>query len=379
MTTDPVALTVELIRCPSVTPEEGGAITLLEARLRDAGFATTRCDREGVANLYARWGTGGPVLGFNGHTDVVPPGNLAAWKHDPFAGVIEHGTLFGRGAADMKSGVAAFVAAAIDFVRDTPPAGSVAILITGDEEGGAQHGTRAILDWMETAGERLDHCLVGEPTCPERMGEAIKIGRRGSLNAAIRAYGVQGHSAYPERARNPLTGLVRLLDRLATRNLDRGTAHFGPSTLAITSIDTGNTASNVIPAEAQAMVNVRFNDAHSGQSLCDWIETEADRAAAECGVGIAARFQLSGESFVTEPGPFTDLVIAAVHAETGLRPKPSTTGGTSDARFVKDHCPVVEVGLVGSTMHQVDERVEVVHIEALKRIYLGILGAYFAG
>jgi len=377
MTTDPVALTVALIRCPSVTPEEGGAIVLLAERLAAAGFVTTRCDREGVANLYARWGTGTPVLGFNGHTDVVPPGDVAKWKHDPFAGVIEAGTIHGRGAADMKSGVAAFVAAAIDFVTETPPAGSVAILITGDEEGGAQHGTRAILDWMESAGERLDHCLVGEPTCPERMGEAIKIGRRGSLNAVIRAYGVQGHSAYPERARNPLTGLVRLLDRLAARELDRGTAHFGPSTLAITSIDTGNPASNVIPAEAQAMVNIRFNDAHTGQSLCDWIETEADRAAAECGVGIAARFQLSGESFVTEPGPFTDLVQAAVESETGIRPAFSTTGGTSDARFVKDHCPVVEVGLVGPTMHQVDERVEIVHVEALKRIYRRILETYF--
>ncbi len=352
MTTDPVALTVALIRCPSVTPEEGGAIVMLEERLAAAGFATTRCDREGVANLYARWGRGTPVLGFNGHTDVVPPGDVAKWKHDPFAGVIEAGTIHGRGAADMKSGVAAFVAAAIDFVTATPPSGSVAILITGDEEGGAQHGTRAILDWMETAGERLDHCLVGEPTCPERMGEAIKIGRRGSLNAVIRAYGVQGE-------------------------LDRGTAHFGPSTLAITSIDTGNTASNVIPAEAQAMVNIRFNDAHSGQALCEWIETEADRAAAEFGVGIATRFQLSGESFVTEPGPFTDLVQAAVEAETGLRPRFSTTGGTSDARFVKDHCPVVEVGLVGPTMHQVDERVEVVHVEALKRIYRRILESYF--
>jgi succinyl-diaminopimelate desuccinylase len=377
MTTDPVALTVALIRCPSVTPEEGGAIVMLEERLAAAGFATTRCDREGVANLYARWGRGTPVLGFNGHTDVVPPGDVAKWQHNPFAGVIEAGTIHGRGAADMKSGVAAFVAAAIDFVTATPPSGSVAILITGDEEGGAQHGTRAILDWMETAGERLDHCLVGEPTCPERMGDAIKIGRRGSLNAVIRAYGVQGHSAYPERARNPLTGLVRLLDRLAARELDRGTAHFGPSTLAITSIDTGNTASNVIPAEAQAMVNIRFNDAHSGQALCEWIETEADRAAAEFGVGIATRFQLSGESFVTEPGPFTDLVQAAVEAETGLRPRFSTTGGTSDARFVKDHSPVVEVGLVGPTMHQVDERVEVVHVEALKRIYRRILESYF--
>jgi len=376
--TDPVALTADLVRCPSVTPEEGGAIALVERLLGDAGFRTTRCDRGGVANLYARWGDQGPVLGFNGHTDVVPPGDPAHWRHPPFAGVVENGAVHGRGAADMKSGVAAFVAAAIDFVRETPPRGSIALLITGDEEGDATDGTTAILDWMDAAGERLDHCLVGEPTSVERIGDTMKIGRRGSLTALIRAYGVQGHTAYPDRARNPLPALVRLLDRLASRRLDAGTTHFDPSTLAITSIDVGNPASNVIPAEARATVNIRFNDAHTAQSLSAWIEGETDEIAAQFRVGVAARFQVSGESFVTEPGPFVDLVARAIAAETGHAPGLSTSGGTSDARFVKDHCPVVEVGLPGPTMHQVDERVAVADIEALKRIYGRILADYFA-
>ncbi len=376
--TDPVALTADLIRCASVTPADAGAIALLQAKLAAAGFRTTRCDRGGIANLYARWGTAGPVLGFNGHTDVVPPGDVARWRHPPFGGVVADGAIHGRGAADMKSGIAAFVAAAIDFVAATPPAGSIALLITGDEEAEAVDGTVAILDWMAGAGERLDHCLVGEPTSAERTGDAIKIGRRGSLTARLTAYGAQGHAAYPEKAKNPLPALVRLLDRLAAFRLDGGTAHFGPSTLALTTIDVGNPASNVIPAEARATLNIRFNDAHSGQSLCDWIETEADRAAAEFKIGIAARFEISGESFVTEPGPFTDLVARAVAAETGTTPALSTAGGTSDARFVKQHCPVVEVGLLGPTMHQVDEHVATADVETLRRIYTRILGDYFA-
>ena len=376
--TDPVDLTAALVRCPSVTPEEGGALALLQPMLAAAGFRTARPDRGGVANLFARWGSAGPVLGFNGHTDVVPPGDPAAWRHAPFAAVVEDGRLYGRGAADMKSGVAAFVAAAIDFVAATPPRGSIVVTVTGDEEGAGHDGTAAILDWMAAEGERMDHCLVGEPTCPARMGEVVKIGRRGSLTARLTAYGVQGHSAYPERAKNPLPALVRLLDRLASRQLDTGTNHFGPSTLAITTIDVGNPASNVIPAEARATVNIRFNDTHTGRSLGDWIEEEADRAAAAFGVGIAARFEISGESFLTEPGPFTDLVVGAVAAETGTAPELSTSGGTSDARFIKAHCPVVEFGLVGATMHQVNEHVEVAHIRQLKAIYTRILADYFA-
>ena len=299
--TDPVELTAALIRCPSVTPEEGGAIALLEVRLAAAGFRTERVDRNGIANLFARWGDAGPALGFNGHTDVVPPGELAAWKHDPFGAVVEDGRIYGRGAADMKSGVAAFVAAAIDFVAASPPEGSIVLTITGDEEGDGVDGTAAILDWMRVNGERMDHCIVGEPTCPGRMGEMIKIGRRGSLTANLTAYGVQGHAAYPDRARNPLPALVRLLDRLASRRLDGGTKHFGASTLAITTIDTGNPASNVIPAEARATVNVRFNDVHSGTSLSDWIEEEADRAATEFKIGIAARFQILGGELPDRP------------------------------------------------------------------------------
>ena len=377
--TDPVDLAAALVRCPSVTPAAGEAIDLVAHVLAGAGFRTVRTDRNGIPNLFARWGTGGPVLGFNGHVDVVPVGNPATWRHDPFGGEIDEGRLWGRGAADMKSGVAAWVAAAADFVRDTPPAGSLIITVTGDEEADGVDGTAAILDWMAANGERMDHCLVGEPTCPERMGDTMKIGRRGSLTASLTAYGKQGHAAYPERARNPLPGLVRLLDRLASRTLDKGTGHFGPSTLAITTVDVGNPASNVIPAEARATVNIRFNDAHSGASLSTWIEDEADRAAAEFGIGIGARFQISGESFLTEPGRFTALVRDAVAAETGITPEYSTTGGTSDARFVKDHCPVVEFGLVGTTMHQSDENVEVAHVTQLKAIYGRILAAYFAG
>lgn len=376
--TDPVDLTAALVRCQTVTPAEGGALEMLGRMLAAAGFRVDRADRNGTPNLVARWGSAGPVLGFNGHTDVVPTGDPAAWRHDPFGGEIAQGRLWGRGSADMKSGVAAFVAAAIDFVAATPPEGSLLITVTGDEEGAGSDGTRAILDWLQAHGERMDHCLVGEPTCPTRMGEMMKIGRRGSMTATITAYGKQGHTAYPERAQNPLPGLVRLLDRLASRTLDRGTAHFGPSTLAITTIDVGNPASNVIPAEARARVNIRFNDAHSAQSLSDWIEEEADVAAKQAGIGIATRFEISGESFVTEPGPFVELIARAVEAETGLRPELSTSGGTSDARFIKDHCPVVEFGLVGATMHQVDEHVDVAHIGQLKAIYGRILGDYFA-
>ncbi|TPE48844.1 succinyl-diaminopimelate desuccinylase [Amaricoccus solimangrovi] len=377
--TDPVALTAALIRCPSVTPEDAGALEHVAALLRDAGFRVAWIERGGIRNLHARWGDAGPVLGFNGHTDVVPPGEAHAWRHPPFAAEEEGGYLYGRGACDMKSGVAAFVAAAIDFVTETPPEGSVVVMLTGDEEGESIDGTRAILDWMAEKGERIDHCLVGEPTCPEEMGEMMKIGRRGSMTAFLTAYGTQGHSAYPDRARNPLPALVHLLDRLARHRLDAGTRHFDPSTLAITSVDTGNRATNVIPGEARAVVNLRFNDAHSSGSLSAWIEEEADRIAKQFGVGIAARFQISGESFLTPPGPFSDLVARAVEAETGRRPEASTSGGTSDARFIKDICPVVEFGLVGQTMHKVDERVAVAHVRTLAAVYRRILDDYFSG
>ena len=376
---DPVRLTADLIRCPSVTPEEGGALRLLETVLSEAGFACSRVDRGGVANLFARWGAKGAPrsFGFNGHTDVVPVGDAAAWSVPPFGGVEKDGMLWGRGATDMKSGVAAFAAAAVDFVRDTPPDGAVILAITGDEEGEATDGTRALLDWMDIEGERMTACLVGEPTCPERMGEMIKIGRRGSLTAHVTLTGVQGHSAYPHRAKNPLPAMARLMDRLASHRLDAGTAHFDPSTLAIVTIDTGNPASNVIPAACRATVNIRLNDAHDSASLTRWMQDALDRAAAEFGIEGKLAVRVSGESFLTPPGPLSDLVARAVEAETGVVPVLSTSGGTSDARFVKDHCPVVEFGLVGQTMHQVDERVEIAHIHQLKSIYTRILRDYF--
>ena len=377
---DPVALTADLIRCQSVTPDEGGALVLLEGLLASAGFDCHRADRGGVSNLFARWGAKGAArsFGFNGHTDVVPVGDAAAWSRDPFGGAIEGGILWGRGATDMKSGVAAFAAAAVDFVRTTPPDGAVILTITGDEEGPGRDGTRAILDWMVKHGEAMSVCLVGEPTCPETMGEMMKIGRRGSMTAYVEATGVQGHSAYPHRAKNPLHALVDWLARLTAKPLDDGTAHFDPSTLAITGIDCANTANNVIPARARAMVNIRFNDAHSSASLIDWLQAEAGAVTAATGVTFAFDMQVSGESFLTPPGPFVDLVAGAVKAETGVVPVLSTSGGTSDARFVKDHCPVVEFGLVGRTMHQVDECVEVAQIEQLKAVYARILKDYFA-
>jgi len=377
---DPVDLTARLIRCPSVTPNEGGAISLLSEVLTEAGFTCSRADRDGISNLFARWGKRGAnrAFGFNGHTDVVPVGDAAAWKHDPFGAEIEGGFMYGRGACDMKSGVAAFVAAAVDFVRETPPDGAVIITITGDEEDEGKDGTVAILDWMAFNGERMTHCLVGEPTCPNEMGDMMKIGRRGSLTAQITATGVQGHSAYPHRARNPLTALVKLLARIDAEPLDRGTPHFDPSTLAITTIDCGNPASNVIPARATAAVNIRFNDMHSGSTLSAWLRSEAEAVAEATSVEIGLKISVSGESFLTPPGEFSALIARAVEAETGRKPVASTSGGTSDARFVKDHCPVVEFGLVGKTMHQVDERVEIAHITQLKAVYSRILRDYFA-
>lgn len=378
--TDPVALTAALIRCPSVTPEEGGTLVLLQGLLSDAGFECHRVDRGGVANLFARWGHRGAnrSFGFNGHVDVVPVGDLGAWTQDPFGAAVVDGWMYGRGATDMKSGVAAFAAAAVDFVRDTPPDGAVILTITGDEEGPSVDGTVALLDWMTTQGEKMSHCLVGEPTCPNTLGDMMKIGRRGSMTVWFTAQGVQGHSAYPHRAKNPMSALVKLLTRLEATPLDHGTDHFDASTLAITTIDCGNPATNVIPSKGSATVNIRFNDAHSGESLTDWLTAHARAVETETGVKIGLRVSVSGESFVTAPGTFTALVAEAVQAETGITPEPSTSGGTSDARFVKNHCPVVEFGLVGKTMHQIDERVEVAQIVKLKAIYSRILRSYFA-
>ncbi|EBA05909.1 succinyl-diaminopimelate desuccinylase [Sagittula stellata] len=378
--TDPVDLTARLVRCPSVTPEEGGALVLLQDMLSDAGFECTRVDRGGISNLFARWGAKGAAktFGFNGHTDVVPIGRREDWQHDPFGAEIDGGMMYGRGTTDMKSGVAAFAAAAMDFVTATPPDGAVVLAITGDEEGDSVDGTTALLDWMEAEGEKMSVCLVGEPTCPDHMGQMIKIGRRGSMSAWFTVEGKQGHSAYPHRALNPLPAMARLMDRLASHELDSGTDHFDPSTLAVVTIDTGNPATNVIPAKCSACVNIRFNDAHSGASLSEWLRAQAAEVDAAFGTTTDLKIKISGESFLTPPGYLSDLVANAVEAETGVKPEYSTTGGTSDARFVKNHCPVVEFGLVGQTMHAVDERVSVEQIGQLKAIYTRILQDYFA-
>lgn len=378
--TDPVKLTADLVRCASVTPVEGGALTVLSDILSAAGFECHHVDRGEVSNLFARWGSKGNkrVFGFNGHTDVVPVGDVNAWTCDPFGAEIRDGYLWGRGSTDMKSGVAAFAAAAIDFVQNTPPDGAIVLAITGDEEADAIDGTVALLDWMNDNREVMSVCLVGEPTCPENMGDAIKIGRRGSMTGYFTARGVQGHSAYPQNAKNPVTALVRLMDRLASHVLDDGTEHFDASTLAITTFDTGNVATNVIPAHCKATVNIRFNDAHSSEALIAWLTSEMEKVATETGVEINLKTKVSGESFLTPPGALSDLVANSVEKITGRRPELSTSGGTSDARFVKNHCPVVEFGLVGKTMHQVDERVDVAQIVQLKEIYSRILRDYFA-
>jgi succinyl-diaminopimelate desuccinylase len=379
MTTDAALLTARLIQCPSVTPEEAGALVLLADLLEQAGFETHRVDRNGTPNLFARWGAkGAKTFGFNGHTDVVPVGDLGSWTHPPFSGHVGDGMIWGRGATDMKSGVAAFVAAAIDFVTETPPDGAVILTVTGDEEGPSKDGTTALLDWMDAKGERMDVCIVGEPSNPDHMGEMMKIGRRGSATFHIAAKGKQGHAAYPHRANNPLHALTRYLNELIATPLDQGTDHFDPSGLQITSIDCGNPASNVIPEKARAVINIRFNDLHSGASLSTQLTEHAARITAETGVLLTVEADISGEAFLTEPGPFVDLVRGIVTTETGRKPVLSTTGGTSDARFVKNHCPVVEFGLVGHFMHQVDERVPVEQVGQLKTIYQRILEAYFA-
>ncbi len=376
---DPVDLTARLIRCPSVTPHEGGALILLAEVLTGAGFTCTRVDRGHTPNLFARWGAKGHprTFGFNGHTDVVPVGDAAAWTSDPFGGAMRGGELWGRGATDMKSGVACFVAAACDLVRRGPD-GAIVLAITGDEEGDATDGTVALLEWMKREGEAMSVCLVGEPTSQETLGDMMKIGRRGSMTAKFAVTGVQGHSAYPHRARNPVHAIARLMDSLATHELDRGTEHFDASTLAVTTIDVGNTATNVIPARAAATVNIRFNDAHTSATLTRWLEAQASEVARATGCQIAMEVRVSGESFLTPPGPLSDLIAKAIRAETGSDPTLSTTGGTSDARFVKDHCPVVEFGLPGRTMHQVDERVPIDDIRLLKQVYARILRDYFA-
>lgn len=375
---DPIALAQALIRCPSVTPADAGALDVLQATLQNLGFVCHRLPfGEGAArvdNLYARLGTARPHFCFAGHTDVVPVGNLAEWTVDPFAAVIENGMLFGRGAADMKGAIAAFAVAVDGFVRQHGQApGSISLLITGDEEGVAENGTVKMLEWLEERGEIIDHCVVGEPTNPARLGDMIKIGRRGSLNAALTVMGARGHVAYPHLADNPIPRLLDTLRALQSHRLDDGTAHFDPSNLEITSVDVGNAATNVIPATATARLNIRFNDLHTGASLSQWIR---DVCAAHAGAH-EVNIHVSGEAFLTQPGFLSDLVAAAVHDVTGRTPELSTTGGTSDSRFIKNMCPVLDFGLVGKTMHKADERAALADIQNLTLIYRRVLERYF--
>lgn len=373
----------DLLRCPSVTPEEGGALALLEARLSAAGFAVERMvfsapGTPDVENLFATIGSTGPNLAFAGHTDVVPAGDLDAWRHDPFDGQVEDGILFGRGAVDMKGGIAAFAAAALAWVTENGPdlPGRISFLITGDEEGPAINGTVKLLDWATERGHRFDACIVGEPTNPEKLGDAIKVGRRGSLSGIVTVTGVQGHVAYPHLAKNPLSDLLRLAATLDRLELDKGNERFQPSNLEITSIDVGNSAFNVIPRKAEAKFNVRFNDTWSVESL------KAHLRSALAGVNdLACDWRLdftddASDSFLTHDTALIEALADAIEAETGRRPELSTGGGTSDARFIKNFCPVVEFGLVGQTMHQVDERVALADLDRLASIYRTFLDSY---
>ncbi len=378
---DPVEIARALIRCRSVTPAEGGALAYLEKLLKGAGFEVQRvkfseAGTADVENLYARIGKAGPNLVFAGHTDVVPIGDEKSWKHPPFGGEVEGGMLYGRGAVDMKGAIACFAAAALDYVAKAKPKGSISFLITGDEEGPSINGTKKLLAWAAARGEKFDHCLVGEPTSTEAVGDAIKIGRRGSLSATLTTFGKQGHVAYPQRAANPIRPLLRMLAKLQDEPFDQSSAHFEPSHLEITSIDVGNRAVNVIPAEAHARFNIRFNEQHTSQSLRALIE-ERCKAAAE-GSAFRISYEPASESFVTTPGSFVEILSRAVTESGGNKPALSTSGGTSDARYIKDYCPVLELGLVGRTMHAIDEHAPVEDLKKLTAIYRRVLDQYFA-
>ena len=381
MAMDPVELTQALIRCPSVTPQEGGALDLLQDRMESLGFTCHRLPfqepgTERVDNLYARLGTSGPVLCYAGHTDVVPVGDEAAWSVDPFAAEIRGDDLIGRGAVDMKGSIAAFTAAVSRFLdsQGTGFGGSIAFLITGDEEGDATNGTVKVLRWLEEQGEKLDHCLVGEPTSDARLGDMVKIGRRGSMNGRLRVRGVQGHTAYPQLADNPAHALVAMLAAITQEPLDEGSDHFPPTSLQVTSIDIGNKVTNVIPAEARANFNIRFNDLHDSKAVERWVRERLDRA----GKPYELTFSVSGESFLTPPGLLSDLLQSAIEAELGSRPELGTTGGTSDARFIKDACPVAEFGLRNATAHKIDEQVPLAELQSLTNIYGKLLEGYFS-
>ncbi|MES3029662.1 MAG: succinyl-diaminopimelate desuccinylase [Pseudomonadota bacterium] len=375
---DPIALTQELIRRPSVTPADEGAMDIVQRTLEGLGFTCRRMRFGEIENLYARYGTARPNLCFAGHTDVVPVGDAQAWSREAFAAEIVDGMLIGRGSVDMKSAVAAFAAAAGKAIAAGQVKGSLSFLITGDEEGVATHGTKMVVEALKAEGEILDHCIVGEPSSAETFGDMIKIGRRGSINTWITVDGRQGHVAYPHRAANPIPVLIDLLAKLQNHVLDEGYTGFQPSNLEVTTVDVANGATNVIPAQAKARLNIRFNPSHKGAELAAWIEAEAAKAAEGFAGTIKVEPVISGEAFLTEPGAFTDLVAAAVQDVSGVAPELSTTGGTSDARFIRDLCPVVELGLVGKTMHAIDERAPVEEIRDLQRVYERVIERYFA-
>jgi succinyl-diaminopimelate desuccinylase len=375
---DAINLTKELIRRPSVTPADAGAMDIVEQTLSGLGFACRRMRFGEIENLYARYGTESPNLCFAGHTDVVPVGDPAAWSQGAFDAAVVDGVLIGRGAADMKSAIAAFAAASAKAIAAGQVKGSLSFLITGDEEGMATHGTKMVVEALDLEDEVISHCVVGEPTSSAVFGDMIKVGRRGSINVEITVTGVQGHVAYPDRAANPVPVLLRLLLRLQGRRLDAGYPEFQPSNLEITRIDVPNTATNVIPGVAKAQLNIRFNPSHTGDELARWIQAEAASEGHGFKGTISVVPQVSGEAFLTEPGPFTDVAAAAVEDVAGRLPELSTSGGTSDARFIRALCPVVELGLVGATMHQVDERAPVAEILKLQAVYERLIERYFA-
>ena len=381
---DALSITRDLIRCPSVTPADAGALDVLANILKAAGFEVHRVtfSEPGTAdvdNLYARIGTSAPHITFAGHTDVVPPGDEAAWSHGAFSGEIKDGFVYGRGAVDMKGGIACSVAAVLDYLaaNNGQPSGSISFLITGDEEDVAVNGTIKLLEWVAGRGDKLDHCVLGEPSNVEVLGDCIKIGRRGSLSGTLYVDGLQGHVAYPHRAANPVPDISRLVVALSDEPLDHGSAQFQASNLEFTSVDVGNAATNVIPGQARAKFNIRFNDNHNHESLRQLVEARLVKAA---GNRIRARIvwePSNANVFVTKPGAFTDLAVAAIEEITGRKPELSTSGGTSDARFISSYCPVIEFGLVGQTMHQIDERTPVADLEKLTKIYRGVLDRYF--
>ena len=386
--TDALSIARDLIRCPSVTPADAGALGVLETALSAAGFTCHRVTfsepgTADVENLYARLGTDGPHITFAGHTDVVPPGDESAWSVGAFSGEVKDGVLHGRGAVDMKGGIACSVAAVLEHLTANGGSprgdgkGSISFLITGDEEDVSVNGTIKLLQWAAERGEKFDHCVLGEPSNVETLGDTIKVGRRGSQSGTLYVDGVQGHVAYPHRASNPVPDISRLIVAISDEPLDHGSAQFQPSNLEFVSVDVGNKAFNVIPGEARARFNIRYNDNHTQASLRELVEA---RLAKACGNRIKARIvwePSNSNVFVTKPGPFTDLAVAAIEDVTGRKPDLSTSGGTSDARFIASYCPVIEFGLVGQTMHQIDERVPVADLETLTKVYRGILTRYF--